>query len=275
MSRNNPSTTTGKIARQVTQLNSAAASNDGTARIQLDTALDQLEKETKALAAQLVPGNRVPLYISPQSDQSRLDYTTWNEFDPTGPYGGYDDNYCRPVPNSGKGNVPNNQLQTDSVYPVRNPSNGTVTMEPCTELLGPEVKKMANIKDALDRLYLVAKHHLLTEEAGSANSMKQTRETAEGKIEEYERATRQYQRLSEMIDSFQEISQRHNKIINRTGVDVNDETNNVAVMQDNMEVYLAEKKMNEERNRRLLKWSRMLLGVLWVITLALFLLKQI
>lgn len=263
--------TTGKIAQQINKLNSDAAVGNGTARIQLDTAIDNLEQEVQALSAQLVPGNRIPIYISPQSDQSRLDYTTWNEFDPTGPYGAYDDNYCRPTPSGGRIQGSN----ATSVYPVRNASSGRVTLEPCSELLGPEVQQITNIKDVLDRLALIAKHRLLTEEAGSANSMKQTRETAENKIAEYERATRQYMKLAEMIDGFQEVSQRHQMIINNHGDDVDAKSNKIAVQQDDLETYLDEQHAVRKRNEQLLGWVRIPLFMLWIVALALFLLKQI
>lgn len=265
--------TSDKIAKQIDRLDTNAATGDSTARIQLDNAIDKLAQDTTALAKQLVPNKRVPIYVTPQSDQSRLDYTTWNELDPTGPYGAYDDNYCRVLPSTGANS--GQQQSQQPVYPVRDVSSGRVSMEPCTGMLGPEVSRIANISEQLDRLFLIAKHRLLTEEASSSTSMQTTRETAESKIEEYERATRQYQKLAEMIDGFQEVTKRHQKIIDR-GSDGNDVVdNNIAIQQDNLEEYLDEQKSIRDRNSRLLKWTRLPMFILWVIVLALFLLKQV
>lgn len=260
-------TSTQKIAKQVAVLHSKAVDGNNTARIQLSTAIDKLEKETTALAAQFVPNAHVPLYITPQSDQSRLDYTTWNEFDPTGPYGAYDDNYCRPPPTA--------KSSEQLVYPVRNVKSGRVTMEPCTDILGPDIQSIINIKDDLNRLLLVAKHSLLTEEANSSTSMKQTREDAEKRIAEYERVTRQYNKLAEMIDGFQEITKRHDKIISSAAEGVDAQANVVAIQQDGLEEYLAEQHAIKAQNTQLLWWIRILAMLLWIIVLALFLLKQI
>jgi len=271
---------TNKLASQVNKLNKLAAAGNDSARIQLDNAIDSLNKSNKAFVAQLVPNGHVKLYVSAQPDQSKLDYMTWNEYDPDGLYGPYDDNYCRPDPRSGVGNNGDNNGNNSSdsvhiVYPSRNISMGTVSLQSCDNIMSSDVKNITNISNDIEQLQLLAKHKLLTEEAGSAESMKATREKAEGKVEEYERATRQYLQLADMISNFEEVSKRHKAIITNVGEESYNKHNKVNILQDNMGEYIIDQKQINTLNDSIIFWMRIPLMLFWVIVVGLFLLKQI
>lgn len=256
-----------KLAAQVNILNRKAAEKNDSARIQLDTAIESLEKGNLAFVSQMVPNGQVKLYVSAQPDQSKLDYMTWNEYDPDGLYGPHDDNYCRPDPITGsKDNI---------VYPSRNISSGKVSLQSCDNIIGPELADITNINSDIKQLQLMAKHKLLTDEASSAESMKATREKAEGKVEEYERATRQYMQLAAMIGNFDEVSKRHKAIINKASDGAYNKRNNVNILQDNMEEYIAVQMKKTARNDLIISWMRLPLIILWIVVVGLFLLKQI
>jgi hypothetical protein len=274
-----------KLQSQINKLNNNATGNNDTARIQLNNVITSLHKENAALASQLLPNGHVPIYVTPQSDQSNLEYMTWNEYNPDGPYGAYDDNYCRVDPrgfsnsndggkNDSTGGISKNK-GGKAVYPSRNISTGTISLKSCDELLHPEIQNVANLNTDIKHLQLLAKHSLLEQESQSAASMKNTRDQAEAKVREYERATKQYMQLAEMIDNFQYVSKRHKEIINNAHEGSYQKQNKLNIMNDNLGSYLDEQEGIKKTNERILNWLRAPLILFWIIILGLFLLKQV
>lgn len=115
--------------------------------METSTEINKADNENKKIVAedlnkfikQIYPNNKLELYISPISVQN-VDYITWEEYNPTGPYGTEKNNYCKP-----------NEVG-DYQYP-HNEDNVVFELRNCNNYFTEEIKDMLDLNSYITKSY--------------------------------------------------------------------------------------------------------------------------
>jgi hypothetical protein len=218
-----------------------------------------LQSECTKLAERVLPGGVLPLYVSPINPEQpgeKQHITTWEQYNHTGKYGTYADNYCRP-----------NEVG-DYQYP-RRMDNGSLELVGCGKLIDNGLKELTNLNAMIGAFISMAKAKMLQMDNQSTEGLLSVKNKIDTKIREYERLQQQYLQLVRMLDNNTQLIERRSKIIKRDGDALESAENQFNIERDVFNDFVHVEDNIQARNRTMIKWAKLPLAVLWVIVAAL------
>lgn len=218
-----------------------------------------LQSECTKLAERVLPGGVLPLYVSPLNPElpgEKQHITTWEQYNHTGKYGTYADNYCRL-----------NEVG-DYQYP-RRMDNGSLELVSCGKLIDNGLKELTNLNAMIGAFISMAKAKMLQMDNQSTEGILTVKNRIDAKILEYERLQQQYLQLVRMLDNNTQLIERRSKIIKRDGDALESAENQFNIERDVFNEFVQVEDGIRERNQKMIKWAKLPLAVLWVIVAAL------
>jgi len=218
-----------------------------------------LQTECTKLAERVLPGGVLPLYVSPLNQElpgEKQNITTWEQYNHTGKYGTYADNYCRP-----------NEIG-DYQYP-RRMDNGSLELVGCGKLIDNGLKELTDLNAMISAFISMAKAKMLQMDNQTTDGILTIKNRIDTKIREYERLQQQYLQLVRMLDNNTQLIERRSKILKRDGVVLESAENQFNIERDIFNDFVHIEDSVQKRNQTLIKWAKLPLVVLWVIVAAL------
>lgn len=218
-----------------------------------------LQSDCVKLAERVLPGGILPLYVSPLNPElpgEKQHITTWEQYNHTGKYGSFADNYCRP-----------NEVG-DYQYP-RRMDNGELELVSCGKLIDSGLKELTNLTGMISAFISMAKTRMLQLDTQSTDGLLSVKNRIDAKIKEYERLQQQYLQLVRMLDNNTQLIERRSKILKRDGESLDKAENQFNIERDVFDEYVKVEDATRERNQKMIKWAKIPLAILWVIVAAL------
>lgn len=218
-----------------------------------------LQADCVKLAERVLPGGVLPLYVSPINPElpgEKQHITTWEQYNHTGKYGSYADNYCRP-----------NEVG-DYQYP-RRMDNGELELVSCGKLIDSGLKELTNLTGMISAFISMAKTRMLQLDTQSTDGLLTVKNRIDAKIKEYERLQQQYMQQVRMLDNNTQLIERRSKILKRDGDSLDKAENQFNIERDVFDDFVKVEDATRERNQKMIKWAKIPLAILWVIVAAL------
>jgi hypothetical protein len=218
-----------------------------------------LQADCVKLAELVLPGGVLPLYVSPLNPElpgEKQHITTWEQYNHTGKYGSYADNYCRP-----------NEVG-DYQYP-RRMDNGELELVSCGKLVDSGLKELTNLTGMISAFISMAKARMLQLDTQSSDGLLTVKNRIDAKIKEYERLQQQYMQQVRMLDNNTQLIERRSKILKRDGDSLDKAENQFNIERDVFNEFVHVEDATRERNQKMIKWAKIPLAILWVIVAAL------
>jgi hypothetical protein len=224
--------------------------------------IQNLEKDCLKITKNVFPNLKIPIYMSiyefdnpkPNSKANWSDTINLNS-----DYENLNDNYCRDVYNN-----------ENYVYPVRNPSTGVVSLQPCDKYINDELKEMLDLKYDLSIMISKARNALFRNEINNSNNGKNILDKLDNKLKEYEALQTQYLQTLKLINNFDILLKDKRKTIEEKEIEDTTLENTYNIGRDIQNDYNNTFKNNFKYNEKLIFYTKILLFITWCIALGLF-----
>lgn len=221
--------------------------------------LDELQNDCIKMAEEVLPGGVLPLYVSPINSESPGEIqhiTTWEQYNHTGKYGAFADNYCRP-----------NEVG-DYQYP-RRMDNGQLELVSCGKLIDSGLKQLTNLNAMISAYISMAKTKMIQMDMQASDGILVVKNRIDSRIREYERLQQQYLQLVRMLDSNTKLIERRTKMMNKESDRLDTAENQFNIEADVFNEFSKIEDGVRKRNQTLLKWLKIPLVLLWIIVVGL------